>query len=52
MNIHRILSGSPEHRRELIAAGLFVAVWFAIDLVQWVDWALEKFNPSPVVCIK
>lgn len=52
MNLHRVLSGSPVHRVELVAAGIFVAVWFALDFVQWIDWAVTKFNPVPVVCVK
>jgi hypothetical protein len=52
MNLHRILSGTPEHRVELVAAGIFVALWFAMDFVQWVDWASSKINPTPVVCVK
>jgi len=52
MNLHRILSGTPERRIELIAAGIFVAVWFTMDFVQWIDWAVAKFNPASVVCIR
>ena len=52
VNLHRILSGSPEHRTELMAAGIFVMVWFTIDAIQWVDWAVSKFSqPQQVVCI-
>jgi hypothetical protein len=28
-SLHRILSGAPERRIELVTAGIFVAVWFA-----------------------
>jgi hypothetical protein len=52
MNLHRILSGSPEHRAELIAAGLFVLLWFAMDAVQWVDWLQTKMSPVPVICVR
>lgn len=52
MNWNRILSGSPERRAELIAAGVFVAVWFLMDFAQWVDWFLLKLAPMPVVCIR
>jgi hypothetical protein len=52
VNWHRILSGSPERRTELVAAGIFVALWFAMDFVQWIDWASSKLNPAPVVCVK
>lgn len=47
MNLHRILSGTPEHRRELIAAGIFVLVWFGMDVVQFVDWVNSKISPTP-----
>lgn len=46
--LHRILSGSPAHRRELIAAGLFVAIWFAMDVIQFVDWVASKIA-GPVI---
>ncbi len=45
MNWHRILSGSPEARPELVAAGVFVAIWFAMDFVQWLDWLQSKLWP-------
>ena len=50
--IHRILSGnirggSPyTNRGELVAAGLFVFVWFAIDVIQFGDRIWDKFNPA------
>lgn len=51
MNIHRILSGAPEHRKELIAAGLFVLIWFAMDVIQFADWAWQKYNqPRAIPC--
>lgn len=50
--IHRILSGSPEHRTELIAAGIFVAIWFTMDAVQWVDWLAAKMQQPPqMACV-
>lgn len=49
--IHRILSGSPEHRAELVAAGLVVAIWFAMDVVQFVDWAIQKYNQPPALMV-
>lgn len=42
--IHRILTGQPLTRKELIVGGVFVIVWFLMDLVQWIDWLLSKFN--------
>ena len=48
--IHRILAGSPLARKELIAAGVFVAVWFVIDVIEFVDWAQLKIWPAVVVC--
>lgn len=49
MNWHRILAGSPAHRAELIAAGIFVAIWFVMDAAQWIDWAWLKFNPPAAI---
>lgn len=49
--LHRVLSGNPTRRVELIAAGIFVLIWFAIDVVQFADWAWQKYNqPRPVAC--
>jgi hypothetical protein len=42
--VHRVLSGSPDTSKELVAAGLFVAVWFLMDVVQFADWAIQKFH--------
>ena len=48
---HRVVSGNPTRRVELIAAGIFVLIWFAIDVVQFVDWVVTKWNaPRPVAC--
>lgn len=53
MNLHRILSGSPEVRTELVAAGIFVAVWFCMDAAQWLDWLINtKLWPVAVVCVR
>lgn len=50
--LHRILSGGPKRRAELIAAGAFVAVWFAMDLVEFADWAWSKFSPQQTaICL-
>lgn len=51
-SIHRILSGSPLQRKELVAAGIFVAIWFIIDVIQFSDWLLLKLNPVAVMCLK
>lgn len=39
---HRILSGSPMSRGELIFAGGFVLQWWLMDVVQFVDWLIGK----------
>jgi hypothetical protein len=50
--LHRILSGGPTRRGELIAAGIFVAVWFAIDVHQYADFLWSKFNPvQSAICL-
>lgn len=43
-DIHRILTGQALTRKELIIGGSVVAIWFLMDLVQWVDWLVGKFN--------
>lgn len=49
--IFLILSGSPEDHPKLIAAaGIFVIVWFAMDVIQFVDWATTKVSPTNIVC--
>jgi hypothetical protein len=40
--LHRILSGQTLTRRELHIAGWFVVAWFILDLVEWVDWLIDK----------
>jgi hypothetical protein len=42
--IHRVLTGQPLNRTELIVAGALVLLWFLMDLVQWIDWLLNKLN--------
>ena len=49
--IHKVLSGSPATRDQLICAGLFVGFWFLIDFIEWVDWLIQKFTPI-AMCIK
>lgn len=43
--VHRALSGQTHTRAELIAAGLFVVVWFTMDVIQFVDWIFSH-TPS------
>ena len=54
MNWNRIflvIAGSPEAHPSLVAAaGLFVVVWFTMDLIQFVDWVVGKIDST--VCIK
>jgi hypothetical protein len=47
--LHKILAGNPGTRRELVAAGIFVAVWFAIDVIQFADWAVQKFKSPTTI---
>jgi hypothetical protein len=42
--INRILSGQALTRPQLVGAGVFVAVWFLMDLIQFVDWLWSKFH--------
>lgn len=37
-----ILSGQTTSRVHLIAAGLFIAVWFIMDLTEWLSWAFGR----------
>lgn len=41
--LHRIVSGQALTPRQLTFAGIFVSVWFLMDLIQFVDWILGKF---------
>jgi hypothetical protein len=50
MDINRVLSGTPEHKKELIAAGVVAGIWFLMDFVQWIDWLVSKFSVATVVC--
>jgi hypothetical protein len=40
--LHRAVSGQSISPKELRIAGIFVIVWFLMDLVQWLDWLGEK----------
>ena len=52
LNWHRIFSGNPEHSRELFFAGMFVLVWFVMDTIEFVDWAVGKFsNQTTAICV-
>ena len=42
--LHRVLSGQSLTRAELIGAGVFVIIWFAMDVVQFVGWIIEKLG--------
>jgi hypothetical protein len=39
--LHRALIGSPIARGELIAGGVFVLLWFLMDLHQDIAWLVE-----------
>jgi hypothetical protein len=40
--LHRAVSGQTITPKQLRIAGIFVIVWFLMDLVQWLDWLKEK----------
>lgn len=42
--IHRILSGQALTPGQLAAAGWFIVVWFAMDVVQFVDMIIGWFK--------
>ncbi len=42
--LHRIVTGQALSRKELNYAGFFIATWFMMDLVQWLDWLFEKLR--------
>lgn len=42
--LHRIVTGQPLTRKELNSAGFFIAVWFLMDVVQWLDWLIGKLQ--------
>ena len=42
-DIHRILTGQAITRKELMIGGILVAIWFLMDLAQWIDWLMSKF---------
>lgn len=52
IDLNRIIVGAPEHKLELLAAGVFAFLWFAMDLIQWIDWLISKLYPAVVVCTK
>lgn len=40
--IHRILSGQSLTPRELTGAGIFVLVWFGMDVIMFIDFIVSK----------
>lgn len=44
---HRVLTGNTLSRRQLIGAGVFVLVWFAMDVIQFADFVMQKFASPP-----
>lgn len=42
--IHRILAGQALTRRELIGAGIFVMIWFVMDIIQFADMVIGWFK--------
>jgi len=42
--LHRIVTGQALTRKELNFAGFFIATWFLMDVVQWLDWLIGKFQ--------
>ena len=49
--LHKVLAGYPTSRPQLIAAGLFVAVWFTMDLIEFVDFSHSKFVEAGRQCM-
>jgi len=39
-----------DHNKRAIAVGAFVAIWFVMDLVQFIDWCAQYLRPAAVVC--
>jgi hypothetical protein len=46
MSIHEVFSGNTTNQRRLFYASMFALLWFSMDVIQFADWAVEKFNPS------
>ena len=44
-DLHRILSGQSLTRAELIGAGIFVLIWFGMDVIMFVDFVIQKMRP-------
>ena len=42
--LHRILTGQSLTERQLFWAGVFVMVWFGMDVIQFIDFVYEKFK--------
>jgi hypothetical protein len=38
------------YQKHFIAASAFIAIWFIMDLVQFVDWSIQHIWPSAVMC--
>jgi hypothetical protein len=42
--LHRAVSGQALTPAQLRAAGIFVIVWFLMDVAQFVGWLVEVFK--------
>jgi hypothetical protein len=43
-------SARTKYSKHVIATIPFAAIWFCMDLVQFIDWGIQRFRPTPVVC--
>lgn len=41
---HRIVSGQALTRGQLVGAGVFVAIWFLMDVIQFADMVVGWFR--------
>ena len=47
--IHRVLSANPNNKKQLVFAAGFIIIWFGIDVIQFTDMIVGKFN-QPAIC--
>ncbi len=45
--LHRMVTGQSVTRNELIFGGVFVFIWFGMDVIQFTDWAMTKYAAPP-----
>lgn len=48
--LHRALTGQTVSKRELVIGGVFILVWFGMDVAQFIGWLFESPAQLTLTC--